>query len=820
MPFHHLVYPLTAIVGQERLKLALILNAIDPDIGGVLFTGAKGTGKSSIIRSVMDILPEVETVKGCVFNCKPHDPTNMCESCRSIFEKELSLPTIRKKMRIVQIPISATEDRVIGTIDVEKTFREGVTGLQVGLLAEANQNILYIDEVNLFPDHLVDMILDSTSSGWNVIEREGVSAAHPSRFIFIGSMNPEEGDLRPQILDRFALHVKAENILDPEERIEIIKRNVEFDENPLAFRKKYDLQEKKLKRRIGASKKLLHQVKMPKSVFESVAKFCIDLHVDGYRPDIATIRAARALAAFEGRVEIKPEDVLTASELALSHRTRRSGTLAPPSSIEIRRAIKTTSIGVILAKSTKKAKITDLWERINPREVLKELRSNYSLKDVLIFIALTISLFLFLNFSVQKFFNKLSSPIIFSLKSLIISSSLAAVLTTVIFKFYLDLLERVRRKRVPDRLLDFSKIVIEHGGINSQVVVEESEESTRIPREVDYIGKTTLQHGQKTLEGFLQSSKPAESKKGKFQSSKGERAHRGRRYLVGKRAKTVASTHRGRYVWYELPREQPWDIALGPTIRAASPYQSKRKPHKLSVVIKNQDIRVKMREYRAPFSIILLVDMSWSMVNSMENLGRAIFSLHRSVYRRRDRVGLIVFKGSDAFNLQQPTTNLDLIVRKLFKVKTSDFTPLAAGMLKAWKSLRIEKQRNRDAVPMLIIVSDGITNVALKRPLSTSTRKKFSNDPQADVMDVARIIARDEIRTFIINTSHRPVEIGTDIYESSTSNLLKYAPTKFLMEVARMTGGSYYGLSLKKEGELIMQTKGAKLEDWFYYDAE
>ncbi len=806
MTFERPVYPFTAIVGQERLKLVLILNAIDPDIGGVLFTGAKGTGKSLTLRSFVDILPEIEVVEECDFNCNPYDPTNMCESCSSGFKEGKALPRIRKKMKIVQIPISATEDRVMGTIDVEKTLREGVKGLQPGLLAEANQNILYIDEVNLLPDHLVDMLLDSAASGWNVIEREGISVAHPSRFILIGSMNPEEGELRPQILDRFALHVKADNLLDHNERVEVIKRNLEFDKNPSAFLEKYQGQQEKLRQRITVAKKLLHKVKVQKSVLASVAKVSSELHVDGSRPDIVMVRAVRALVAFNGRTDVKPEDVRVASELSLSHRSRRSGSLAPPSSKEIKGALKTTTMG---EKTSKITKIIDFFGKIRLRYVAYILAFTF-----IIFLLMNV-LAIFTIRIVQRLYVQLSSSVIYSREGFIISS-LAAVLTAIVLKGWF---KRVRR-RLPSRLLDFAKIVTEHELVR-QVVVEESDESARFPVEVDYKGKTALEQGQRTFRSLPQPPNKTEVQKGRIRSSRGEHTRRGRGYLVGKRAKVVASTNRGRYVWYELPREHPWDMAFGPTIRAAAPYQPKRKPKNMAVAIETQDVRVKMREYRAPFSIVLLVDMSWSMINCMENLGRAIYSLHRSVYRRRDRVGLIVFKGSGAFIIQQPTTNLNLVIRKLFKVRASDYTPLAAGMLKSWKVLRLEKQRNKDAVPMLIIVSDGITNIPLKTPLSAHTRQRFLSAPQADVIDVSRLIARDGIRTFMINTSHREAEmtVEKEAYAPLVSQtLFKYTPTRFLMEVAKLTGGSYYGLSMKKEGELFLKSERPRLEDWFYLE--
>jgi len=263
-------------------------------------------------------------------------------------------------------------------------------------------------------------------------------------------------------------------------------------------------------------------------------------------------------------------------------------------------------------------------------------------------------------------------------------------------------------------------------------------------------------------------------------------------------------------VWHELPKEGQADIAFGPTIRAAAPYQLSRRSMGLALSLEPEDIRVKMREYRAPFSIILLVDASLSMVASIRNLGRALLSFHRSVYRRRDRVGLIVFKGSEAVVLQQLTTNLDLIVQKLWKVGMSDFTPMSAGMLKAWQVLRLEKHRNKDAIPMLIIVSDGITNIPLSHPLSPRVHRVLSSDAQADVFDVSRLLVRDGVRSIVINTNHIRNELPLGKEEARIPLQTQiYSPTEFLMELANTSKGSYYGLSLKKEEEL---TKGTRLE--------
>jgi Mg-chelatase subunit ChlI len=327
------VFPFTAIVDQEQMKLALLLNAINPRIGGVLLRGAKGTGKSTAVRALVDLLPEVDVVQGCPFGCSPHDLTNMCEVCRATGCDALLIE--RRKMRLVDLPIGATEDRVVGTLDIEQAIRDGVTALEPGVLSVANQNVLYVDEINLLPDHIADVILDAAASGWNVVEREGVSVRHPARFILVGTMNPEEGELRPQLLDRLALHAEIASIFERANRVAIMKRNIEFEEDPIGFRHRFEARQREVMRRTAKAKVLLRRVQVSDALLEAVADLCIALQVDGHRPDIIIVKSAKTLAAFEGREEVMPEDVYRCALLALSHRTRSLGTEAPATVAQI-----------------------------------------------------------------------------------------------------------------------------------------------------------------------------------------------------------------------------------------------------------------------------------------------------------------------------------------------------------------------------------------------------------------------------------------------------------------------------------------------------
>jgi Mg-chelatase subunit ChlI len=331
-----LVYPFSALVGQTELKTALLLNAVNPLIGGLLIRGQKGTGKSSAVRALIDILPSIKTVKDCPFNCNPQDPTNMCAKCYDAYKSGEELESEIQNMDVVSLPIGATEDRVIGSLDIEKAISQGVRALQPGLMAEANQNILYIDEVNLLPDHITDSILDAAASGWNTVEREGISVSHPARVVLVGTMNPEEGELRPQLADRFALHVSVEGIYDVEQRVEIIKRNLEFGENPIAFTEKWKMEQEKLRKNIVKAKDIINEVNIASELMQAVASACINLHVDGHRPDISTVRTAKALAAFEGRKTVSSEDIKRVSVMAVGYRTRGFGFEEPASPAEVR----------------------------------------------------------------------------------------------------------------------------------------------------------------------------------------------------------------------------------------------------------------------------------------------------------------------------------------------------------------------------------------------------------------------------------------------------------------------------------------------------
>lgn len=317
------VYPFPAIVGQDEMKLCLLLNVIDPKIGGVMIMGDRGTGKSTTVRSLVDLLPEIKVISGDPFNSDPDDQEVMSTEVRDKLRKGEQLPVSLTKINMVDLPLGATEDRVCGTIDIEKALTEGVKAFEPGLLAKANRGILYVDEVNLLDDHLVDVLLDSAASGWNTVEREGISISHPARFILIGSGNPEEGELRPQLLDRFGMHAQVGTVRDAELRVKIVEERARFDRNPKEFRESYKGEQEKLQNQISSARSALSSVTIDHDLRVKISKVCAELNVDGLRGDIVTNRAARALAALKGRDKVTTEDIATVIPNCLRHRLRK-----------------------------------------------------------------------------------------------------------------------------------------------------------------------------------------------------------------------------------------------------------------------------------------------------------------------------------------------------------------------------------------------------------------------------------------------------------------------------------------------------------------
>jgi magnesium chelatase subunit I len=315
------VYPFVAIIGQEEMKRALILNIIDPYIGGVMVMGHRGTGKSTSVRALASMMPPIKAVLDCPFHCPPENTAGLCERCTD--PERTHLISEKIEVPVVDLPLGATEDRVTGTIDIEHALLHGAKRFEPGLLARANRGFLYIDEVNLLEDHLVDLLLDVAASGINVVEREGISVRHPARFALVGSGNPEEGELRPQLLDRFGLHAYIETERDVQQRVEIIRRRLSFDDNPAAFIREWEPETDKLRKRIASAQKSATGVRLNSEQLTAIATLSAELGIDGHRGELVMARASRANAAFDGRRSVNPEDIRLVAPLALRHRLRK-----------------------------------------------------------------------------------------------------------------------------------------------------------------------------------------------------------------------------------------------------------------------------------------------------------------------------------------------------------------------------------------------------------------------------------------------------------------------------------------------------------------
>jgi len=708
-----ITYPFSAIVALDDMKIALILNAINPKIGGLLIRGPKGSGKTTAVRALADVLPNIKVVKGCPFNCNPEDPSNMCEKCRDSYMKDGSLPFEEKKMRVIDLPLGATEDRVVGSLNVEKAIKMGVEALEPGILAQANQNILYIDEVNLLPDHIADDLLDAAAMGWNVVEREGMSVKHPSRFIFVGTMNPEEGQLRPQLLDRFPLSVGAERISDVKDRIEIVNRNIEFEADPEDFVKKYGFYQEELKNKIIQARKILSETKVSDRLIKVICAVCLELKVDGIRPDIVITKTAKTIAAFENQTEVAPEHILKASELALNHRTREGGFLEPVAPQEIKEAL----MAKLKEASSSEDKKSRTIEKVKGKKDKAEPSSQEEKKGM------------FPPFGLRKFTNKEKSMGKAKTYEGFVSDTFLA---------------RSSNLEKGYSLFDSKS---EKGGRSAVLTASTKWSSPKLAKGTAFIDR--MRESKLLPFRFLfkvkKTSKKATSN-------------------VGKRAETVTAIHRGRILGWRTPKGKPFDIHFPATIRTAARMQRFRnKSTNIPLTIHPEDVKEKLRIYRAPMTVIFVLDLSESMLHSIDDVKEAVLKLHNDAYRYRDKVGIVAFKEMGAVVVQHPTANLKLVANKLLRLKMSGFTPLAAGMLKALEVLKEVKRRDLSTIPVMVIISDGDANVPLRRNLQTGEIREFNaldvaffkyeDDAIKDAISVSEMLKKEAVYTVVINTT-------------------------------------------------------------------
>ncbi len=639
------LYPFTALVGQERMKRALILNAINPRIGGLLIRGQKGTAKSTAVRALAHLLPEIEIVADCPFSCPADSPEMMCDTCRDRLERGAELPRLRRKMRVVELPINASEDRLVGSFDLEQALAEGVRRFEPGLLAAANRGFLYVDEVNLLDDHLVDLLLDAAAMGVNTVEREGISYSHPARFILVGTMNPEEGELRPQLLDRFGLCVEIAGLDDVQERIEVVTRRSAYERDPVEFAAEWQAREEVLAGRIAAAQERLLRVQPSPAQLRAVAELCLEMAVQGHRADITIIEAAETNAALEGREQLLDEDLLLAAELALPHRMKRhpfEGT------------------------------------GLDQGKVAQILEQNSSAPSA----------------APEGGQDPLVSPPIPAPPAETPPSP----------------------SEVPSTIL--------HGG--------SSDELYRVGLRA---GGVVFQPGELFRPRRLETP-----------------ADRQNRRVSGRRSLTHTRRRSGRYVSSRLPDDGGvTDPAFDAILRAAAPFQRQRAHEGQAIALRRWDLRQKVRVRRARNVVLFVVDASWSMAAEarMEATKGAILSLLLDAYQRRDRVGLVMFQKESATLLLPPTNSVELARRRLENVPTGGKTPLSRGLLLGYQVLEQVRRQDREAMPLLVLVTDGQGNVAMTE-LS----------PQEEARRVAEQIGRRGIRCVVIDTEHEQFDRG------------------------------------------------------------
>ncbi|HML02302.1 MAG TPA: VWA domain-containing protein [Candidatus Bathyarchaeia archaeon] len=766
------ILPFSSFVDLDKLKLAIVINAINPKIGGLLIRGSKGSGKTSLVRSLADILPKIQTVKDCPFNCNPFDASNMCPTCTARYSKKEKMPIEERAMAVVDLPLGATEDRVIGSLDVEKAIKLGIQALEPGILAEANQNILYVDEVNLLPDHIADDLLDSAATGWNVVEREGISVSHPSRFIFIGTMNPEEGELRPQLLDRFPLSVSVTSILSVDQRTEVVKRNLEFEANPEEFVGKYSATQEELKNRIIQARELLPKVVMPEALLKAVCKTCIDLKVDGLRPDIIITKAAQTLAAFEKRTEVKLGDVLAASNFALSHRTREGGFLEPATPEEIRTVLLTSmkAMGVPMDE-TQKEKAT---EDKGGKKKDKGVKGIFSLQGQ----ATTEEKVLNEHQTLKKFVETWSQ----------IRSTINRALGNTLFG-------RAKQMSEEDKNMAESKGTFAGKQPPVKGELEKKQfglaKDDGIPSVDAALNEANLSKGVSLL-AKIQAPQQDSSPMLADLSFKAKKTRGAPSVYAGKRAETLTTLHRGRPHGWRIPSGKPQDVHLPATIRAAAIRQRGiAHQSQTAIAISIQDVRENVRTYKAPMTIVFVVDVSGSMLMNIDAVKTALLRLHGDAYRYRDRVGIVALKDTGAVIAQHPITNLRVVANKLVGLKISGYTPLATGMQKAWEVLKEAKRRDSSTIPVMVLITDGGANVPLARSLETGEIREIDEARVAvrdyeglavrDVLSMAKMIKRENINTIIINTN--PHFAGRETYGFAVTEL-----------IARNTNGSLHTL--------------------------
>ncbi|WP_371479044.1 putative cobaltochelatase [Kitasatospora sp. NBC_00315] len=618
-------YPFTAIVGMADLRLGLLLNAVSPAVGGVLVRGEKGTAKSTMVRALAGLLPSIATVAGCRFACDPADPDPQCPDGPHDGAAEAA-----RAAHLVELPVGVTEDRIVGSLDLERALAEGVKAYEPGLLARAHRGVLYIDEVNLLQDHVVDLLLDAAAMGRSYVEREGVSVRHAARFLLVGTMNPEEGELRPQLLDRFGLTVEIAATRDPRERAEVVRRRLAYDADPAAFADRFAEDERDLAARIGTARALLPEVVLTDAALRQITAVCAAFEVDGLRADIVMARTAVALAAWAGRTAVLEEDVRRAARLALPHRRRRNPFDAP--------GLDEEKLDRTLEEHAEPEPEPEPDDRPEPPEG--------------------------------------------------------------------GLPEGEGPEDDPD------------GGGEGPGGGAPDPADPPAPTDApaqDGPDRETPAGDVPAPELPAQSPAPAPAPGREKAPVAADEPYRTRLFKVpgtGKGAqgrRSPAETDGGHTVRARRPAGVLSRLHLSATLQAAAPHQHARGRAGVALELRRDDFREQVRQGRESNLVLFLVDASGSMAarQRMTAVKGAVLSLLMDAYQRRDKVGLITFRGTTAELALPPTSSVEVGAARLESLPTGGRTPLAAGLLRAHETLRVERMRDPHRRPLLVVVTDG-----------------------------------------------------------------------------------------------------------------
>lgn len=647
-------YPFTAIVGMEDLRLALLLNAVSPAVGGVLVRGEKGTAKSTAVRALSGLLPPLTAVEGCRFGC---DPTAADPQCPD-GPHGPDAPAAERPTRLVELPVGVSEDRIVGSLDLERALAEGVKAYEPGLLAAAHRGVLYIDEVNLLGDHLVDLLLDAAAMGRSYVEREGVSVRHAARFLLVGTMNPEEGELRPQLLDRFGLTVEIAATRDPELRAEVVRRRLAYDADPEGFAARWTEEERSLAERIVTAQELLPQVRLGDGALRQITATCAAFEVDGLRADIVMARTAVALAAWAGRTTVLAEDVRTAAKLALPHRRRRNPFDAP---------------GL-------------------DEDTLEQALQQSAGEDP----------------------------------------------------------DGSDEPDGPDGPQDDGP----DGGGGGGGGQDAPSDGPDAPEQA--ASEQAAPTGSAGEQPEKQQSRQEQS--ADAPAAAAAPPYRTRLYQVpgtgegapGRRSRARTDTG-GHTVRAARPTGALQRLHLAATITAAAPHQLARGRDGRALKLRRDDFRQQVREGREANLVLFVVDASGSMAarQRMSAVKGAVLSLLMDAYQRRDKVGLITFRGAEAVLALPPTSSVEVGAARLEQLPTGGRTPLAAGLLRAHETLRLERLRDPRRRALLVVVTDG-----------RATGRAGGASPLAEARRAAQLLAAQGTAAIVVDCEHGPVRLG------------------------------------------------------------